>query len=78
MIKEITVGKEISEVADLLALIVKEIKAKKGVAEIAASALPALILAVNGYDQLAVEVKSEDGINSLLYAAAEIAKALKG
>ena len=76
--KELEVGKELSEVADAVAKLVADLKAKKELAVVVAESLPGLMAAIQGYDQLDDEIKSSAGIDSLLYAASELAKALKG
>lgn len=53
------VPKEAKEVVDFLAHVLGDIIAKKGVAEIAAGNLPALMTAVDGFSQLGDEVKSD-------------------
>ncbi len=76
MVKELEVGKELSEIADLIAKVIVEIKAKKELAVIAAECLPDLMAAVQGYELLADEAKTV-GIDSALYAVSSIVKALK-
>lgn len=75
--KEIEIGKELSEIVDLVAAIIVDIKAKKDIATIAAENLPALMVAVQGFDQLVPEAK-EVGIETALYAAGAVLKAIKG
>jgi len=56
---QMEVPKESKEVIDALVVLVSEIKAKKSVSEIVAGALPKVISAVDGFDQLGEEVKSD-------------------
>lgn len=52
------VPKEMKEVGDLLIGLIGAIKAKKSITQIASEQMPALILAVEGFDKLSEEVKS--------------------
>lgn len=73
---EIGVPKEMQDVSVLLQNIVKAIKAKKGVAEIAASELADLIAAVEGYDKIGDEVKSPEASDCIALLGSGIYKAL--
>lgn len=55
----LSVPKESKEVVDAVAGIVADIRAKRPVAEIAVGALPKLLVAVEGFDQLDDEAKSK-------------------
>lgn len=52
------VPKESKEVVDCISSILKDVKAKKTVAEIAAGSLPKLVTAVDGFNAIGEEVKS--------------------
>ena len=54
------VPKESKEVVDCITAILKDVKAKKTVAEIAATALPKLVTAVDGFNAIGEEVKSQN------------------
>lgn len=73
---ELKVPKESKEVLDAVTNLIENIRAKKGVAEIAASELPMLIAAIDGFDKLGEEVKSEFKPDLIGYSGKEIAKAL--
>lgn len=53
----LNVPKESKEVLDAVLGLWKELKAKKPLAEVASSSLPALMTAVDGYEKLGAEVK---------------------
>jgi len=55
--KNVQVGKETADVFAAMVVVLKDIKAGKTVMEIGANALPALINAVAGVDQLPEELK---------------------
>lgn len=55
--KNVQVGKETADVFAALVVVLKDIKAGKTVMEIGADALPALINAVAGVDQIPEELK---------------------
>jgi hypothetical protein len=74
---EIEVPKEMKEVADALIGLAQDIKAKKNIAEIAAGALPRVVVAVDGYEKLSEEAKAEQAFDAYSYLLAGIAKALK-
>lgn len=54
----VQIPKEMKDVKDLLVVLVKDIKAKKSVAEISGDALPRLVAAIDGFDKLGEEAKS--------------------
>ena len=54
--QNVKVGKELQDVIAAVVVIVQEIKAGKSIVELGAAALPALINAVAGVDQVAAEV----------------------
>lgn len=74
---ETEVPKEMKEVADAVIGLVNDIKAKKNIAEIAAGSLPRVVVAVDGYDKLGEEAKTEQAFDAYAYLLAGIAKALK-
>lgn len=74
--KEVEVTKEISEIGEAAQAIIADIRAKKSVAEIAGGNLQKLIVAVEGYDQVDDEAKSEHVHETVALALAGIAKAL--
>ena len=53
------VPKESKEVVDLLAALVKDLKAKKSIAEIGTDVLPKLLVAVEGITAIGEEVASD-------------------
>lgn len=72
----IKVGKETMEVFTLVAGLIEDIKAKKGVSEIAAENLPALYKAVEGFDQIDDELKAEFVEETLALGSAQVIKAI--
>jgi cell division protein ZapA (FtsZ GTPase activity inhibitor) len=71
------VPKEMKEVADAVIGLVADIKSKKSVTEIAAAALPRVVTAVDGFEHLGTEAKSEQAVDAYAYLMAGILKALK-
>lgn len=57
---ELLVDDEFKAAGDLLALLVKDLKAGKGVAELTADVLPQLIAVIGAYSKLAEDVKKVD------------------
>lgn len=74
----VLVPKEMQDVRVFLVQLMKDIKAKKGVAEIAAGSLGNLMAAVEGYDQLDDEAKLSEAYNLYGLLVADIAKVLSG
>lgn len=74
----VKVGKETSEIFHLVAELITDIKAKKGVAEIAAENLPNLYAAVENFDQVDDEIKSENAEETIALGMAKITKAIRG
>lgn len=74
--KELEVGKELSEVIDAVADLLEDILAKKEIGLIAAENLPSLMTAVDGYDQLAVELKGDKRNESAAYLVARLLEIL--
>lgn len=70
------VGKESKEVADCMAGILVDVKAGKGVTEIAAGNLTKLFAAVEGFDKLDDEFKDDKAAISA-YLVHELMKALE-
>lgn len=70
------VPKESKEVVDALVILVKDIKAKKPIGELAANALPKVIAAAEGFDQVGGEVKSEGRDELAGYLVQQIFSAL--
>lgn len=73
---QLEVGKESKEVVDCLAGILVDIKAKKGMAEIAAGNLTKLFAAVEGFDKLDDEFKA-DKASIVAYLSKELLAALE-
>lgn len=73
---ELKVPKESKEVADAVTMLVADIRAKKPLGEIAGGALPKIITAVDGFEMLDDEVKSEHKHDLVAYLSREITKAL--
>lgn len=74
---ELKVGKETKEVIDAVTHIIEEIKAKKGIQEIAIGSLQKLIVAVDGVEKVDDEIKSEHQVDTIAYAGRELTNALK-
>ncbi len=70
--KTLNVPKEMSEVADALAGIIIDIKAKKPLVEILAGNLQKLMVAVEGFDQLDDEQKSPEFANAIGYLVSQL------
>lgn len=73
---ELKVPKESKEVVDAVMSIVLDIKAGKSIAEISASNLPKAVNAIQGYEKLGEEGKSEQRHDLYGYAGYSISKAL--
>lgn len=73
---EVELPKEMKEVADCLIALTVDIKAKKPIMEIAAGALPKLMVAVDGFNKIGEESKSAQAMDAYAYLLAGIAKAL--
>ena len=71
------VPKESKEIVDALAHIVTEIKMKKSVAEMVGSSLAKLIAAVEGFDQLGEEIKSDGQDEIAGYLVQQVMQAIK-
>lgn len=76
--QEVELCKESTEVFEAVEGVVVAIKSGKTVAEIVASELPRLMTAVNGFEQLPVEVKNEHFYETAGLGGARITKALIG
>jgi len=75
----VPVAQETKDVYDLLIVLVKDLRAKKPVAEIAADALPKLMSAISGCDQIPVEAKNRlVMLQTAGYSAGELADAIIG
>lgn len=76
----VEVSKETSEVGALLVGLVKAIKAKKGIAEIAGEELPALMKAVDGITSVPAEYAEDHAafLKALMLPMADIASELVG
>lgn len=70
------VPKESKEVVDAAVGLVADVKAKKPIAEIAANALPKVVIAVDGFDQLDDEAKSQQKSDLAAYLAKAFLDAL--
>lgn len=73
---EVEVTKESFEVFEALEHLVGEILSKKPLAEIAASSLPKLMVAVDGAQKISDEVKHEAFYETAALGGAKIAKAI--
>jgi phosphoglycerate dehydrogenase-like enzyme len=60
--KEVEYAKEIDDVMVMIIELVKDLKAKKGVAELAAENLPNLMNAMSGLDQLDEELAASKSV----------------
>lgn len=69
--------KELSEVKFCLVELVADIAAKKDLALIVSENLPNLIKAVEGFDQMAEEIKAPEAANVAALLGAEVFQALK-
>ena len=70
------VPKESKEVVDCLTVIIGDVKAKKSIAEIAGDTLPKLVVAIDGFDQVDDEFKSDKKAELAGYLTEQIMKAL--
>ena len=70
------VPKEMNDIKVALIGLVEDIKAKKGVAAIVAENIPALMSAIEGFDQLGEEAKSAEAYNLYALLLADLAKVL--
>lgn len=70
------VGKDSKEIVDAVVEIIKDIKAKKDIAAIATENLPGLMSAVNGYENLGAEAKSNVRNETAAYAGLQLAEVL--
>lgn len=76
---ELDVAKESKDVMDLLVVLVKDIRAKKTIAEISADALPKLMGAIDGVNQIPDEVKDRKVVMATAgYSLGEIVDGLIG
>lgn len=73
----VVVPKEMQEVSECIQHLISDIKAGKKVAEIAAGRLGELMAAVDGYDQLGEEVKSQEGADCVALLGSGVYKALQ-
>lgn len=77
--KEIEYAKELDDVMVLVVELVKDIKAKKDVAALAAENLPNLMNAIGGLDQIGDEFKNKPVLLSTIgYRTGELGGALIG
>lgn len=74
--KEVEVTKEASEVFEAMAELIKDIRAKKGVAQLTAENLQGLMKAIDGFDQLDDEVKHKAFYKTAGLGMGEMAEAL--
>ncbi len=74
--KKLMVAKESSEIVDAVAELIKDIKEGKEIAVIATENLPSLMSAIDGYDKLGDEFKSDARNETVAYAGYMIAEAL--
>jgi hypothetical protein len=75
---EIEVGKETKEIIDFVSDLIKDIKAGKDMAAIAAENLPGLISAVGGFQELPAEMQGPSLAGCVGYAGSKVVEALKG
>lgn len=73
---QINVPKESKDVIDALVVLIADLKAKKSLVEISSDMLPRLLVAVEGYDQLGDELKSDGRDDLAAYAVSQILGAL--
>lgn len=71
----LNVDSEFKAAGDLIYTLIKDIKAGKNVAEIAADVLPTLMIAVSGYSAFAADVKKVDNQVYLVKALADALEA---
>lgn len=76
VIKQLEVPKEMSEIVDALVGLVADIKAKKDISMIVAENLQPLMAAVEGFDKLGEEAKSEQSYNAYALLVSGLAKEL--
>jgi len=70
------IPKESKEVVDAITALIADIKAKKSIAEISGDMLPKVVAAVDGFDQLDDEVKSDKKPELSGYLVEQTMKAL--
>lgn len=75
--KEVELPKELSEVAIFVVEILKDIMAKKDIAAISAENLPNLMAAVQGFENMAEELKDEKVFDVAALMVSDIIKVLK-
>ena len=73
---KLQVGKESAEVVNAIAELIKDIKAKKGIQELASENLGNLIAAVDGVDLIDDEMKGEYRNATIAYAGYMVADAI--
>ena len=77
--REVEFAKEIDDVAVLLVELVKDIKAKKGAAEIAGENVKNLMDAIAAFDQIPAEAKNKlVALQTLGYRTGELAAVIVG
>lgn len=78
--KEIEYAKEVDDVAVLLVHIVKEIRSKKNISDIASGSVAKLVEAISGVDKVGAELAEsrEVVLQTLGYRAGELADAILG
>lgn len=75
--KTLKVPKELLDIEVALVELVKDIVAKKSLALVAGENLPLLMTAIEGYEKIGEEFKSEFGPNVIALLAAEMYAALQ-
>lgn len=68
---QLNVADEVKALGDALAIIVLDVKAKKGVAQIATDALPGLLAAIGGMANIGADIKLVDNQVYLIKALAQ-------
>jgi len=75
--KEVELPKELFEVSTFVVELLKDIVAKRSIAELSAENLPNLIAAVNGFEELKEELKDEKVYDLAALMVSDIIKVLK-
>lgn len=75
--KEIEVPKELNEVCVFVVELLKDIIAKKSIAEISAENVPNLMAAVNGFEAMKDELKDDKVFDLAALMVADIVKVFK-
>lgn len=76
--KQVQIAKELDDVLSLVVELVKDLKAKKGIAELASENLPGLMAAMSGIDQVGDELKlnRKEAVQTVALKVSELVEAL--